>query len=93
MPSAGSSNWWKRSGRRWPKAVSQLLWPGKDREVWFSLEENHEEAYRFPDFLQRGTGCEKRCAAFFAESRMQFGGPKKLHRKSGSGLHQLRNRY
>jgi hypothetical protein len=29
--------------------------PGKDREVWFSLEENHEKAYRSPDFLQRGT--------------------------------------
>jgi hypothetical protein len=24
------------------KAVSQLLWSGKDREVWFSLGENHE---------------------------------------------------
>jgi hypothetical protein len=29
------------------RAVSQLLWPDKDREVWFSLGENHEEAYRF----------------------------------------------
>jgi choline dehydrogenase len=28
------------------RAVSQLLWPDKDGEVWFSLEENHEEAYR-----------------------------------------------
>jgi hypothetical protein len=37
------------------KAVSQLLWPVNDREVWFSLEENHEKAYRFPDFLERGT--------------------------------------
>jgi hypothetical protein len=37
------------------KAVSQLLWSDKDREVWFSLGENHEKAYRFPDFLQRGT--------------------------------------
>ena len=24
---------------------------------------------------------------------MQFGGPTKLHRKSGSGLHQLRNSF
>jgi hypothetical protein len=31
----------------------------KDGEVWFSLQENHEEAYRFPDFLQRGTRWEK----------------------------------
>jgi hypothetical protein len=37
------------------RAVSQLLWPDKDREVWFSLGENHEKACRFPDFLQRGT--------------------------------------
>jgi hypothetical protein len=29
------------------RAVSQLLWSDKDREVWFSLEENHEKAYRF----------------------------------------------
>jgi hypothetical protein len=29
------------------KAVSQLLWPDKDREVWFSLEENHEKAHPF----------------------------------------------
>ena len=29
------------------KAVSQLLWPDRDPEVWFSLEENHEKAYHF----------------------------------------------
>jgi hypothetical protein len=29
------------------KAVSQLLWPHKDREVWFSLGENHEKAASF----------------------------------------------
>src|SRR5580704_10068017 len=29
------------------KAVSQLLWPDKDREEWFSLGENHERASRF----------------------------------------------
>jgi tetratricopeptide (TPR) repeat protein len=28
------------------RAVSQLLWPDKDGEVWFSLEENHEKACR-----------------------------------------------
>jgi hypothetical protein len=38
------------------RAVLQLLWPDKDREVWFSLGENHEKAYRFPDFLHRSTG-------------------------------------
>ena len=73
------------------RAVSQLLWPDKDREVWFSLGENHEKAYRFPDFLQRGTGREQRCATFFEESRMQFGSSNDLYRKSGFGLHQLRN--
>jgi len=29
------------------KPVSQVLWSDKDREVWFSLGENHEEACRF----------------------------------------------
>jgi hypothetical protein len=29
------------------RAVSQLLWPDKDREGWFSLEENHEKGLRF----------------------------------------------
>ena len=78
--------------RRLPfKAVSQLLWTDKDREVWFSLRENHEGAYRFPDFLQRNTGREQRCATFFAESRMQLGSSNNTYRKSGFGLHQLRN--
>jgi hypothetical protein len=35
------------------RAVSQLLGPDKDREVCFSLGENHEQAYRFPYFLPR----------------------------------------
>jgi hypothetical protein len=65
------------------KAVSQLLWPDKDREVWFSLGENHEKVYRFPDFLHRSTGREQLCATFFAESRMQFGGSTNTYRKSG----------
>jgi hypothetical protein len=29
------------------RADSQLLWPLEDREVWFSLGENHEKAGRF----------------------------------------------
>jgi hypothetical protein len=57
------------------RAVSQLLWPDKDREVWFSLGENHEKVDRFPDFLLRSLGGEQLCATFFAESRMRFGGP------------------
>jgi hypothetical protein len=73
------------------RAVSQLLWPDKDRDVWFSLGENHEKAYLFPDFLQHSTGREQLCATFFAESRRQFGGSTKLHRKSGFELHPLRN--
>ena len=74
------------------KAVSQLLWSDKDREEWFSLGENHEKASRFPDFLQRSTGREPLCATFFEESRMRFVGSTNLYRKSGFGLHQLRNR-
>ncbi len=74
-------------------AVSQLLWPDKDREERFSLGENHEKVLGFPGFPARGTGCrEQLCAAFFTESRMQFDGTTKPHRKSGFGLHQLRNR-
>src|ERR1700693_1551297 len=30
-----------------PRAVSQLLWSGKDREEWFSLRENHGKVCRF----------------------------------------------
>ncbi len=56
------------------------------------MAENHERSLAFPDFLQRGTSREQLCAAFFTESRRQIGGATKLHRKSGFGLHQLRNR-
>ena len=73
-------------------AVSQLLWPDEGCEEWFSLGENHEKPLAFPDFLQRGTGPDQSCAAFFTESRIQFDGTTKLRRKSGFGLHQLRNR-
>jgi hypothetical protein len=52
---AASLSPYKRAAR----AVSQLQWPDKDREEWFSSEENHEKAYRFPDLLQRGTSWEK----------------------------------
>jgi hypothetical protein len=45
-----------------------------------------------PGFPARGTHRGQRCAAFFTESRMQFDGTTKLHRKSGFGLYQLRNR-
>jgi hypothetical protein len=38
-----------------------------------------------PDFLQRGTSRGQLCAAFFTKSRMQFGEPIKLHRRSGQG--------
>jgi hypothetical protein len=55
------------------------------------LGRKHEKAYRSPDFLQRSTGREQLCATFFAESRMQFGGSTNIYRKSGFGLHPLRN--
>jgi hypothetical protein len=35
------------------KAVSQLLWPDKDREEWFSLGENHERRRDFGLHLLR----------------------------------------
>src|ERR1700734_721867 len=34
-------------GKVGSKAVSRLLRPNKDREVWFSLGENHVKSYRF----------------------------------------------
>ena len=34
------------------RAVSQLLWPHKGREEWFSLGENHERRRGSPDFLR-----------------------------------------
>jgi len=37
------------------KAVSQLLWPDKDREEWFSLGEKHEKVRGSPGFPARGT--------------------------------------
>jgi hypothetical protein len=57
----------------------------------FPWEKTTKGPVAFPDFLQRGTSREQLCAAFFTESRMQFDGTTKLHRKSGFGLHQLRN--
>jgi hypothetical protein len=50
------------------------------------LGENHDRAYRSPDFLQRSTGREQLCATFFAESRMQFGG-------SNQHLQEIRVRF
>ena len=77
--------------KRRDRAVSQLLWTEKDREVWFSLGENHEKACRSPDFLRRSTGREQLCATFFTESRIELRGSTNLYRKSGFGLHQLLN--
>jgi hypothetical protein len=57
----------------------------------FSWRKTKKRSIDFPDFLQRCTGQEQRCATFFEESRMQFGSSNKIYRKSGFGLHQLRN--
>ncbi len=56
------------------------------------MRENHEKVLGSPGFPARGTDRGQSCAAFFTESRMQFDGTTRLHRKSGFGLHQLRNR-
>jgi hypothetical protein len=53
-----------------PKAVSQLLGPDKNREVWFSLGENHEKAYRFG--LNQLRNCLS-SEAFQAEERRDQG--------------------
>jgi hypothetical protein len=42
------------------RAVSQLLWPDKDREVWFSLGENHEKAIASVD-----THCETASSFYY----------------------------
>jgi hypothetical protein len=49
----------ERTKRTLLKTLSQLRWPDKGREVWFSSGENHEKAYRSPDFQQRSTGQEQ----------------------------------
>jgi hypothetical protein len=67
------------------RAVSQLLWSEEDCEVWFSLEENHENGYGCRDFLQRSTGREQGCAIFFAESRRPFSSSNNIRRKSNRG--------
>ena len=46
------------------RAVSQLLWPDKDREVWFSLGENHKKAYRFGLHQLRNCFSLRRTTAF-----------------------------
>jgi hypothetical protein len=57
------------------------------------LGENHERRRGFPDFLRAALTESNDVRLSSTESRMQFDGTTKLHRKSGFGLHQLRNRY
>jgi hypothetical protein len=61
-----------RPGMRigYARAVSQLLWTEKDREVWFSLGENHEKACRFPDFLRRSTSRGQLCDFLHGKSHV-----------------------
>jgi NodT family efflux transporter outer membrane factor (OMF) lipoprotein len=37
----------RRNINGWLKAVSQLRWPGKDRDVWFFLRKNHDKVSCF----------------------------------------------
>src|ERR1700734_4296204 len=73
------------------KAVSQLLWPDKDREEWFSLGENHEKVLGFPGFPVARYWPRAVMCGFLHGKPHAFLWPTKLHRKSGFGLHQLRN--
>jgi hypothetical protein len=57
------------------RAVSQLLWPDKDREVWFSLGENHEKASRF------GLHQLRNCLRFLI-----FAGAASLASQAGNGV-------
>ena len=47
----------ERTERTLLTALSQLLWPDKGREVWFSLGENHEKACRKLQNCLRGDSC------------------------------------
>jgi hypothetical protein len=73
------------------KAVSQFLWPDKDREVWFSLEENHKDPVAFPDFLHVALTEGNDVRLSLRKAACSSMAPNKLRRKSGVGLHQLRN--
>jgi hypothetical protein len=73
------------------RAVSQLLWSRKYRVEWSRPAGTTKAFFAFPDFL-RAALTKVACAVPASRDRMQFGGPTKLHRKSGFGLHQLRNR-
>jgi hypothetical protein len=59
--------------RRLVKAVSQLLWPYKDREVWFSLGENHEKACSFGLYQLRNCHSPKRwCVCSFYQEKLHL---------------------
>ncbi len=74
------------------RAVSQLRGLIKFARSGFPWEKTTKGDVAPPDFLRAALTEGNRCAAFFTESRMQFDGTTKLHRKSGFGLNQLRNR-
>jgi hypothetical protein len=66
------------------KAVSQLLWPQKVREEWFSLRENHERLFRF-GLHQLRNRCGSFCATpnpFQARSDSAIGGRMRVLAKS-----------
>jgi hypothetical protein len=43
-----AGRWFIVRGPALLRAVSQLLWPDEDREVWFFLEKNHEKISSLP---------------------------------------------
>jgi hypothetical protein len=74
----------------WIRAVSQLLWPDKGREVW-SRPAGTTKRPIASRISCSAALAKVACAVPASRDRMQLGGATKLHRKSGSGLQQLRN--
>jgi len=61
--------------------------------VWFSLGENHENGFRSPGFPAVRHSPRAIMCGFLHGKPHEVRWSTKLHRKSGFGLHQLRNRY
>jgi hypothetical protein len=54
------------------KAVSQLLWPDKDREEWFSVGENHagRRGFGLHQLRNRSSGNQKHFPKFWKKTKI-----------------------